>query len=167
MIADTARFVTIRLKTQGKRGFLGIGRKPNLYEVEVFQPVVAEVRFRHKARIRVEIGDTPPEPEGTAADDFLFTRILGAAARVTGTSVKDLGIHELSGICDFCRDRCRGEVFSAKQIASAARRGFCPSAAKRMGWSASKWQQHATTGAASETDWLVCSSCVKELRSYL
>jgi hypothetical protein len=59
IIHNTARIETIRLKREGRKGFLGIGKKPHVYQVEVFQPVVAEVSFKAKAKIRVEIGEIP------------------------------------------------------------------------------------------------------------
>jgi hypothetical protein len=59
MIDSTARIEGILVKTEGKKGFLGMGKKPNLYQVTVFQPSVAEVRFGRKAKIRVEIGEIP------------------------------------------------------------------------------------------------------------
>jgi hypothetical protein len=55
----SAKIERVILKTEGKKGFLGMGKKPNLYQVTVFQPSVAEVRFGRKAKIRVEIGEIP------------------------------------------------------------------------------------------------------------
>ena len=50
------RIEAIELKSQGTRGFLGVGKKPNCYKVVIFHQAVAEVVFKEKARIRVRIG---------------------------------------------------------------------------------------------------------------
>ena len=39
----------------GKKGFLGIGKKPNHYEVEVFQQAVVEITYKPLAKISVTI----------------------------------------------------------------------------------------------------------------
>ena len=45
----------IRLKVTGRKGFLGIGKTPNIYDVDIYQPAAAEVIFKAKARIRLEV----------------------------------------------------------------------------------------------------------------
>ena len=55
-IHESGRIDSIRLKTLAKKGFLGIGKKPNVYDVKVLQPAVAEVTFKGKAKIRVKVG---------------------------------------------------------------------------------------------------------------
>lgn len=53
--SKTAR-VYVRLKTEGRRGFLGIGRrKPSSYEVTIVEYAVVEVTYKERARIRVAI----------------------------------------------------------------------------------------------------------------
>lgn len=45
----------IRLKVKGEKGFLGIGKTSNIYEVDVHQPAVVEIVFKCKARIMLEV----------------------------------------------------------------------------------------------------------------
>lgn len=56
-IHKTGRIDNIRLKTPARKGFLGIGKKLNTYEAEVFQPAVVAVGYRSRARIRVTISE--------------------------------------------------------------------------------------------------------------
>jgi hypothetical protein len=58
-IEEGARIEKLEVKSEGKRGFLGIGKQPNTYGVHVFHPAVAEVVFQQKARIRVKFGVDP------------------------------------------------------------------------------------------------------------
>lgn len=48
---------TFKLHIAGKRGFLGIGRKPHQYEAEIFRPAVVEVSYRTKAKVSVKALD--------------------------------------------------------------------------------------------------------------
>lgn len=41
----------LKMITLGKKGFFGIGKKPNQYEVEVFQPAIVEIAFKNKAKV--------------------------------------------------------------------------------------------------------------------
>ncbi len=58
-IHKSGRIDSVRLKTLAKKGFLGIGKTPNVYEVKVLQPAVAKVTFKSKAKIRVKVGKKP------------------------------------------------------------------------------------------------------------
>ena len=58
-IGKHARVESLSLKAPGRKGFLGIGKTPSIWQARVFQSAVAEVVFRRKARIRVEIGEMP------------------------------------------------------------------------------------------------------------
>lgn len=55
-IGNTAIIKALRLITSGKQGFLGIGKKPNQYEAEVFQQAVVEIIYKTTAKIYVEVG---------------------------------------------------------------------------------------------------------------
>ena len=46
----------LRLVAEGKKGLLGIGRKPNQYEVTVFQPALVEISYQGKVRIAGQAG---------------------------------------------------------------------------------------------------------------
>lgn len=52
---------SLRLSTAGKKGFLGIGKKPNRYQAEVFQQAVVEVTCKAKAKISTTFGEKKPE----------------------------------------------------------------------------------------------------------
>lgn len=56
-IHKTQRIEEIRLKTLGKKGLLGIGKTPNIYEAKVFQPAVVKLVVKRRAKIQVEIGE--------------------------------------------------------------------------------------------------------------
>ena len=58
-IAKTARIESITLKKPGKRGLLGIGKKPNCYEVQVFEQAMVEIKYKKKAKIRVKLSESP------------------------------------------------------------------------------------------------------------
>ena len=90
----------------------------------------------------------------------LFKKLFGSEAPA-----------EMSGTCDLCNVGCRGKVITAKRMAGAAKRGFCPSSAREMlsmvGLGPEGWQQDAISGSSSHSDWLVCDSCMKELERHL
>lgn len=60
VIGQPASVRTCKLKSEGKKGFLRIGRKPHLYEVEIFQLAVVEVTINDKAIIWATIGPFTP-----------------------------------------------------------------------------------------------------------
>lgn len=53
-MAGKERLKSLVVVASGKRGFLGIGRKPNLYEAELFTPALVEVAYCTTAKLRVE-----------------------------------------------------------------------------------------------------------------
>lgn len=48
-----------RLVTAARNGFLGIGKRPAVFEVEVFLPAQASVTWKTQAKIAAEIGEKP------------------------------------------------------------------------------------------------------------
>lgn len=56
-IGNTAVIKAIKLAMAGKKGFLGIGNKPNRYEADVFQQAVVEITHKTKAKICAEVGE--------------------------------------------------------------------------------------------------------------
>jgi hypothetical protein len=58
-ISKTALVAHVTLVAQGKKGFLGVGKKPNRYEFQVYERAVVEIRYRQKARIRVTVHESP------------------------------------------------------------------------------------------------------------
>jgi hypothetical protein len=74
-LGDNDIIKAIKLKTQGKQGMLGIGKKPNHYEIEVFQQAVVVIRYKCKARISAEIGKKEiydgPSVEDLTQDELL------------------------------------------------------------------------------------------------
>ena len=59
-ISSHARIMGIALKEMGKKGFFGRGKKPDLYEIQVFEPASVEINYKTKAKIRVKLRE-PPE----------------------------------------------------------------------------------------------------------
>lgn len=57
----TAIIKAIRLVTSGSKGFLGIGKKPNQYEVEMLHQAVVEITYKTKSKISVQIADKETE----------------------------------------------------------------------------------------------------------
>jgi hypothetical protein len=53
---NTLTIKSVKLAIAGSKGFLGIGKKPNQYEVVLLQQAVVEVTYKTKAKIRVEVG---------------------------------------------------------------------------------------------------------------
>ncbi|MBN2587392.1 MAG: ankyrin repeat domain-containing protein [Candidatus Fermentibacteraceae bacterium] len=55
--AEAFRIVRVDISEKGSRGFLGFGKKPNLYSVELFQQAIVEVDYSTPAEISAEITD--------------------------------------------------------------------------------------------------------------
>lgn len=93
-VSDTALVRSADLIAAGKRGFLGIGKKPNRYDVHISQLAVAEVTFKEKARLRATIGKKPKcERCGKSADYLLPVQIMVSS---TGARSRDIEV------CDKC-----------------------------------------------------------------
>jgi hypothetical protein len=93
-VGDAASVGSADLIATGKKGFLGIGKKPNRYEVQISELAVAEVTFKEKARIRAAIGKRPKcERCGRSADYLLPVQLMAAD---TGARSKDVDV------CDKC-----------------------------------------------------------------
>ena len=56
---DRVRYGEITLKKPGRKGFFGIGKKLNIYEVQVFEKAVVTIKYKRKAKIRLEFGESP------------------------------------------------------------------------------------------------------------
>ena len=63
----------IKLVTSGSKGFLGIGKKPNQYEVEIFQQAVVEITYKTKTKVSVKIGkeEETRRGDGTILGDVI------------------------------------------------------------------------------------------------
>jgi hypothetical protein len=55
-LGKSAKIQSINLVAAGKKGFLGIGRKPNQYAAEVFQQAVVKIVYKQKAKISAKTG---------------------------------------------------------------------------------------------------------------
>lgn len=55
-IPRTATLNSLKLVRPGSKGFLGIGKKPNQYEAQVFHNAVVEVTYKEQARVSARIG---------------------------------------------------------------------------------------------------------------
>ncbi len=54
---DTAILKSIKLVVAGSKGFLGIGGRPNQYQVEILREAAVEITYRPKARISIKLSD--------------------------------------------------------------------------------------------------------------
>lgn len=64
---SAATIVSTKLVTQGKKGFLGIGKKPNQYEVKMMKQATVEIAYKENVRLSIEAG---PANHGTRQDTF-------------------------------------------------------------------------------------------------
>lgn len=56
LLRQGQRLVELTLKAAGKKGFLGFGKMPSVYEATILQPAVIVVTFHCKVRMRFQIG---------------------------------------------------------------------------------------------------------------
>lgn len=56
-----AEVAAVKPLTPGRKGFLGLGRKPGSWEVEVHLPASAELTWKSKAKLAAEVGEKPKE----------------------------------------------------------------------------------------------------------
>lgn len=68
----------IRLIRAGRNGFLGIGRRPDRYEVEMYRQAVVEVILHEPARIAVVIGPIIPARVAVTCDESSGQSVLAA-----------------------------------------------------------------------------------------
>ena len=54
-VNDTMILKSLTLKIQGKKGFLTIGKKPNVYKVQALQRAVIKLIYKQKVKIRVKM----------------------------------------------------------------------------------------------------------------
>jgi ribosomal protein L7/L12 len=110
-IGKTAKVKAVRLKTAGKQGFLGVGKKQNQYEAEIFQPAVVEITYKTKARISARIGKAFRGELMSLRDEWAVKRELqklGLSEReaelsfiVAMSTISTLGHFEIRKIADF------------------------------------------------------------------
>jgi len=58
-IGKNARVVNVKLLKSGKKGFFGMGKKPNSYEFQVLEQAAVEIKHKRKAKIRVVLQESP------------------------------------------------------------------------------------------------------------
>ncbi len=49
----------VTLKKPGNKGFFGIGKKPNVYDVKMIEHALVEIKYKPKAKIRVKFDRSP------------------------------------------------------------------------------------------------------------
>jgi len=59
-IDSDVRIESILMKGKGRKGVFGIGKKPNKYEIHLFEQAVVEIKYKKMAKILIEFGE-PPE----------------------------------------------------------------------------------------------------------
>jgi hypothetical protein len=73
-IGNTAKIKSLRLAMAGKKGFLGIGKKPNQYDAEVCQQAVVEITYKAKAKISATVGGLSSLPAERLIGEYLRHR---------------------------------------------------------------------------------------------
>jgi mannose/fructose/N-acetylgalactosamine-specific phosphotransferase system component IIB len=61
IIKDNGKIESLKLKSEGKKGVIGVGKKLNLYDVTYFRYPVALVIYKQRVKIQVEVGEKKPE----------------------------------------------------------------------------------------------------------
>ena len=114
-LGDSAVTESIRLVTPGKTGFLGIGRKPDQYEVTCFQQAVVEVTYQQRVKISARIGKLkrPMEDKEILKDAERENRLVNVVCEHCGRSCKAFG-----------QPLKQGEIMSRIGPFQAAR--YCP-----------------------------------------
>jgi hypothetical protein len=139
---STSRIEAVRLKTAGKPGFLGFGKKKALYEADVFQSAVAVAEYKLSARMRIRMGDSKVPDRG-------FCQMCGKPEG-QAKSYKGTTNFYCSSDCEkeYVRACIRAQMAGAiivginkqqwdeVQAAAAGDRGFCWSCGKAMPMSA-------------------------------
>jgi hypothetical protein len=54
---NCARVTRVTLINPGRKGFLGIGKRPDCYEVQIAQQAVVQIYYKEKAKIRITVGE--------------------------------------------------------------------------------------------------------------
>jgi len=55
-LSENGKVLKVSMKTTGRRGFLGIGKKPHTYEVELWEPAKVEITVKSNAVIEATVG---------------------------------------------------------------------------------------------------------------
>ncbi len=110
---------SVTLHKQGRKGFLGIGRTQNVYEVVIFQQAVVELRFREKARLLAIVKDYLAHDllrniQELRGRDAQWEEILQSLNPKKEEHVKDLlnrllipDVIDLHAALDIIENRCR------------------------------------------------------------
>ena len=88
-IDSSAAINTIKLVTAGRAGFLGLGKVPNQYDVEVFQPAVVAITYQSKVKLAVTI-DRPwsPPVDDTFLPGEFMSKVSSEADLQPGTAIR-------------------------------------------------------------------------------
>jgi len=82
----------VKLTIAGKGGFLGVGRKPSQYDVEVIEPAFVEIRYRQRLKVAFR---------AVAPDDPQRTAILKVAETLAGSWPEELPRDAFEGAYDW------------------------------------------------------------------
>ena len=109
VIGGHARIVEISLLSQGKKRFLGIGKKPNIYEARIFRPALVELVTKRKTKIREETG-AKPATEAKMEDSNVVTQIIVAAVNSALATLKERGVSISPPFAQLCTDLATSQV---------------------------------------------------------
>lgn len=94
---DFVQVKDITIKVEGSKGFLGIGKKPNSYEVRLVQMAIAEVTYKSRVIIRAVVGENEEETSSKTGinnySDIGITLIKGELIQCKGKWIR-LGTHQ-------------------------------------------------------------------------
>lgn len=112
-----ASFKNIRLITPGTKGFLGIGKKTNRYEVEALQPAVVSITYRTKAKISAKIGEKKEEAKPAYREQSAPKQQPGGASVFRGLIEDQLKLARYLVTCGkFDHDKLATYIAMAEQI---------------------------------------------------
>jgi hypothetical protein len=150
---------SVQLTLPGKKGLLGMGKKPGRYEATISQQAVVELTHTTKARIEARIGKSPK-------------RMLADNASSWGLAP--------SGVCDICNTSLDGGTPGTARVPNAQFRRLV-----QMGYNPYQTGRAGEFGAAfgissndqyvhwkvmvfrDTTDWGLCRACTEDVRQFL
>lgn len=157
-----ARVQAVRLVAPGKKGFLGIGKTPNQYEVDVVRQAVVRIKYSTRPKIAAQIGKSPKAG-------------LAAEANRWGPAP--------SGSCDICNDSLEAGSPGTVRVPNARFKkivelGYNPATsgrasrplalARAFGKGPAEWYvEWGMMVLFDTTDWGLCRACADDVKGFL
>ncbi len=87
-LTEDSKIVSFRLDSEGSKGFLGIGKKPNRYRAELFHPAVVELTYVLKAKVRFTLMSEQAGDEARAAVQEVVSIFQNGAGQADPSSLE-------------------------------------------------------------------------------